>query len=530
MSAHHPSTNSRDTPEQEDKDLEKTPYHANTQDNMKSDTQPSSDSESTAISKSKEKDLEHGAEDHKTTTDPNLIDWDENDPANPLNWSTAKVWCNLGIISFFRFLTPLASSMMAPVTNLILEDFKTNDQTIGSFVVSIYILGYALGPMVLAPLSEIYGRLPIYHINSALFVIWNMACALSPNINALLVFRLFAGLAGSCPVTNGNGSIADCVPREKRGKVTAIFTAGPLLGPVFGPIVGGFLGEGAGWRWIFWLLTIVSGVGTLISFCLQHETYAPILLERRVQKLKQETGNEKLHHKHSNNLTKPEIFRRAIARPLTMLFTSPIVALTSVYAGLVYGYTYLLFTSFERAFESIYNFSNRLVGLTYLGFGIGCAIGLYTIGALSDRLVMHYSKGTEWKPEYRLLPLLPGSLIVPIGLLWYGWSAEAHTHWIVPIIGTAFVGLGTLAIFMPVQSYLIDAFTLYASSAAAANTIFRSMLGAFLPLAGPSLYAALGQGWGNTLLAGIALAFTPMAWVIFRFGERIRKGYPGRVK
>ncbi|KAF2210121.1 hypothetical protein CERZMDRAFT_113546 [Cercospora zeae-maydis SCOH1-5] len=461
---------------------------------------------------------------------PDDVYWTESDPRNPQNWSTTKVWCNLGIISFFRLLTPLASSMMAPVITLVLQDLGTSNETIGSFAVSIYILGYAIGPLILAPLSEIYGRLPVYHANSILFTIWNLACALSPNIGALLACRFLGGLAGSSPVTIGNGSIADCVRKEKRGKVTAIFTIGPLLGPVIGPIAGGFLGEAAGWRWIFWLLTMVSGIGTCVSLCLQQETYAPVLLERITKKLKAETGNEKLHHRYSNNLTKAVVFKRAITRPLTMLFTSPIVFLTSVYVGLVYGYTYLLFTSFERTFETVYGFSGRIVGLTYLGFGVGCAIGLFALGALSDRLVIHYSKGTEWKPEFRLLPLLPGSLIVPIGLLWYGWSAETHTHWIVPIIGTAWIGLGTLAIFMPVQSYLIDSFTLYASSAAAANTIFRSMLGAFLPLAGPSLYEALGQGWGNSLLAFIALAFTPMAWIMFRYGERIRKNHPGKVK
>jgi MFS family permease len=304
------------------------------------------------------------------------------------------------------------------------------------------------------------------------------------------------------------------------------------MGPVLGPTVGGFLGDGAGWRWIFWSLTMASGVGTLASLFLQRETYAPVLLERHTRKLKIKTRNEALYHKHSNNdLTTSETFRRAIARPLSMLFTSPIVFMTSIYVGLVYAYGYLLFTSFEHTFHAIYGFSNRTVGLTYLGFGVGCAIALFVVGAVSDRMVMRYSRGSdEWKPEYRLLPLLPGSLVVPIGLFWYGWSAEAMTHWIVPIIGTAWVGLGTVAIYTPVQSYLIDAFTTYAASAAAANTIFRSLLGGFLPLAGPSLYAALGQGWGNSVLAFIGLAFTPLAWITLRYGEDIRKKYPGRVR
>jgi hypothetical protein len=156
--------------------------------------------------------------------DSNLVDWEIDDPERPLNWSTSAKCLNLGLVSFFRFLTPLASSMVAPVTGLILQDFNTDNETIGSFIVSIYVLGYALGPLVLSPLSEMYGRLPLYHVNNALFTLWNLAAALSPNVGALLAFRLLAGLAGSCPVTIGNGSIADTVAKERRGLVTAIFS------------------------------------------------------------------------------------------------------------------------------------------------------------------------------------------------------------------------------------------------------------------------------------------------------------------
>lgn len=261
---------------------------------------------------------------------------------------------------------------------------------------------------------------------------------------------------------------------------------------------------------------------------MQRETYEPVLLERRTRRLRKELQRPALYHRHTNNVPWKARFSRAIVRPIKMLLTSPIVLLTSLYVGLVYGYTYLLFTSFSPLYENIYGFSQSIVGLTYLGYGIGCAIGLLVFGSLSDRTARRRTEAGdgEWKPEYRLPPLLPGSLVVPIGLFWYGWSAQEHVHWIMPIVGTGFVGLGTLAIFMPVQTYLIDAFDIYAASAAAANTITRSLLGAFLPLAGPSMYGALGQGWGNSLLAFIALAFTPLAWIIYRYGERIRKAYP----
>ena len=117
-----------------------------------------------------------------------------------------------------------------------------------------------------------------------------------------------------------------------------------------------------------------------------------------------------------------------------------------------------------------------------------------------------------------------------MGLFIYGWTAEKHVQWIVPIIGTSLVGIGLLATFMPIQTYLVDAFTIYAASAVAASTILRSLLGALLPLAGRKMYQTLGLGWGNSLLAFIALAMCPISWIFFRYGEKIRTSPRFQVK
>jgi multidrug resistance protein len=400
----------------------------------------------------------------------------------------------MAMVSSICFLTPLASSMVAPGVPLVMREFNTNDEMIGSFIVSIYILGYAIGPLVIAPMSEVYGRLPVYHVNNVLFVIWTMACALSPNVGALLVFRLFAGLAGSCPITIGGGSIADTFNQEERGGAMALFALGPLFGPVIGPVVGGFLSEAAGWRWVFWLITIAAGVLTTAAFFLMRETYEPVLLERRTARLRKETNNPDLRSKLATDLTKKEYFIRAIVRPTKMLFLSPTILIFSIYMAIVYGYLYLLFTTFTLVFEGVYHFSQGSVGLTFLGVGIGSLLGLGVFGSMSDKLVkrMTAKHGGVMKPEYRLPPLIPASFLLPIGLFWYGWSAEKHAHWIVPIIGTAIFGLSTIAMFMCIQTYFVDSFTVYAASAIAANTVLRSLVGAFLPLAGPKMYSALG--------------------------------------
>lgn len=459
----------------------------------------------------------------------NIVDWNSlDDPRRPLNWTNKSKWLNCGIISVLTFLTPLASSMPAPAVPGIMRDFESTNATLASFIVSIYILGYALGPLFIAPMSEVYGRMPVYHTCNILFVVWTIACAVAPNLGALLVFRLLAGIAGSCPITIFGGSIADVFVQEKRGAAMSICALGPLVGPVVGPVAGGFLAQAEGWRWVFWVITIAGGVTAVFSFAFQRETYEPVLLQRLTNQLIKETGNKELRSKLDSGISKTAYFKRAIIRPSKMLIFSPIVLCLSIYMAVVYGYLYLLFTTLTPVYEGVYHFSSGIVGLVYLGIGLGSMSGLVVFGVLSDRILKHLTKksGTgEMKPEYRLPPLVPATFLIPIGLFWYGWSVDKHAPWIMGVIGTGFVGFGMLATFMPIQMYLVDAYTVHAASAIAANTVLRSAVGAFLPLAGPKMYAALGLGWGNSLLAFIALLISPVAYIFYKYGEQIRKRY-----
>lgn len=206
-----------------------------------------------------------------------------------------------------------------------------------------------------------------------------------------------------------------------------------------------------------------------------------------------------------------------------MLARSPIVIILSLYMSIAYSYMYLLFTTFTNVFEVTYGLNTGEAGLAYLGIGIGFCIGQFSVGVFTNKyLKRQRDKNGVAKPEDRLPPLIVGSVLLPIGLFWYGWAAEAHTHWIVPIIGTSFCGIGILYVFLPVQIYLVDAFTLYAASAIAASTVVRSIFGTTIPLAGPALYARLGLGWGNSLLGFIALAFAPTSILLLKYGEKIR--------
>lgn len=122
--------------------------------------------------------------------------------------------------------------------------------------------------------------------------------------------------------------------------------------------------------------------------------------------------------------------------------------------------------------------------------------------------------------------MLPSSILVPAGLFWYGWSLERHTLPVVPLVGLGVFGFGMMGIFQPVQIYVVNTFGKQAASAMAAATVLRSLVGALLPLGGEKMYDTLGMGWGNSLLAFIALVLVPVPLVLMKYGERMRKSDP----
>lgn len=178
------------------------------------------------------------------------------------------------------------------------------------------------------------------------------------------------------------------------------------------------------------------------------ETYAVTLLDRKAKRLRKETGNLSFKSKLDRGFTPAALFKLSIVRPMKMLLFSPIVQSLSFLMALIYGYLYLLFTTFTIVFEGTYGFSSGTVGLTFLGIGLGNLLGLAIFGVVSDRILKKKSAQGEMKPEYRLPPMVYGYFALPIGLFWYGWSAHAKTHWIVPIFGTMLVGIGLLATFV----------------------------------------------------------------------------------
>ncbi|KAF2669754.1 MFS general substrate transporter [Microthyrium microscopicum] len=455
----------------------------------------------------------------------NIVDWDgPDDPQTPMNWPAWKRLTQVVLATAFLLTANLAATMFAPGAAALAKEFHITSPTVITLTVSVYLAGLAVGPMIISPLSELYGRLVVYHICNIVFISFIIGCALAKNTGIFLAFRFLAGCASSGPATVGGGTVADVVPPAQRGRAMSLLFAGPLLGPVLGPIIGGFVSESIGWRWTFWIIAMMAGVFFTISIFFLRETNASVLLEWKAARLRKETGNTALLSKMDRGLTARQLFIRAITRPTKLLILSPIVLLLALLCAFVMGLLFLLFTTFPMVFEEQYHFSAGVSGLSYLGVGLGMGTSLVVFAIFSDK--QQKTPGKQAKLEGRLKPMIWIMPAVPIGIFWYGWAAEARTHWIVPIIGTFVFGFGFLWVLMPTQLYLVDAFGAEAAaSALAANVIVRLVAAAFLPLAGPSLYANLGLGWGNSVLGFIGVAFLPVPFLFYRYGEWLREKF-----
>ncbi|KAF4816004.1 MFS transporter prlG [Colletotrichum siamense] len=459
-----------------------------------------------------------------------VVDWDgEDDKSKPINWPALDKFINVGLVSILTFIASVASAMCAPGVPDMMAEFHSDSQILSSFVVSIFILGYAVGPIMFAPLSEVYGRAVLYHISNVTFTLFSILSAVSPNLAALIIFRFLSGASGAAPLAIGGGTIADLIRPERRGVVVSVYFVGPMLGPAIGPVAAGYITQGLGWRWIFWLTAIPSGAFTVISFFGLRETYPPRLLQNKAAAFQKQ--HPELNFVIPGQMTAAPVstlLLNALVRPLKMFFFSPIVLLLSTILALAYGYTYILLTTFTNVFTSEYGFTTGTVGLVYLGLGVGFSIGAISNGIFNDRMANLRTKKNngDRMPEYRLPLMTRSILLTPVGLFFYGWTAQYHLHWILPIIGSAILGVGLILVMMPLHTYLIDAFTKYAASAIAAATIFRCFVGTFLPLAGEPLFDHLGLGWGSSLLGFIALLFCPVPLLLQKYGEEVRTRFP----
>ena len=414
---------------------------------------------------------------------------------------------------------------ITPTAPQILQEFHSNSTVDRTLLVTIWELGEGIGPFFIAPLSERFGRLPVFHIGNLLALCCLIACALSVSIRMVIAFRFLTGCCLSI-LTLGPAIVGDLFQMEQTGLTMALVMGLQMMADFISPVAGAYIAQDLGWRWSIWLAAIVLGFFSFFLLAVLRETYAVVILKRKAKRLQKESAdNKKYRSKHQARVDASTMFESAI-KPLHILAQSPILILTTSYMTLKYALVSLILATITETMESTYPtvFSPGSVGLTFLSLAIGNTIALIFYSFTSDRYVIHQrkKKGGAFKPESRLVHLFLAALILPVGFLIYGWAMAYHVQYIVPLIGTTVAAFSMTLSTLPIETYVVDVYKIYGASAIAAGVIFRANAGAFLPLIGPPLYHSIGLGWGNSVLALIAAAFIPPLGLLMRYGDWFR--------
>ncbi|KAJ4392118.1 MFS siderochrome iron transporter 1 [Gnomoniopsis smithogilvyi] len=402
-----------------------------------------------------------------TEQDPYIVSWLENDPVNPMNYSNFKKWGITLLVALATLAVAFVSSAYSGGVAEILIEFRQT-QIIGILGVSLFVIGFALGPLIWAPMSELFGRQYLFFGTYMCLTAFNAGAAGSQNIGTLIVLRFLAGSFGSSPLTNAGGVIADMFSAAQRGLATSLFAAMPFLGPVLDRwVLGGFVGETVGWRWIEGVMAIFTGTLWILCTFLVPETYSPVLLRKRAAKLSKLTGKVYVSKQDAQQgrVSLGQAFKTALSRPWILLFKEPIVFLLSLYMAIIYGTLYMLFAAFPIVYQEGRGWSQGIGGLAFMGVAVGMMLAVsYSIwdNKRYIRAIENSPSGFA-PPEARLPPALIGSVCMPIGMFWFAWTNYPSIHWIVSIIGTAPFGFGMVLVFLSVMNYLIDAYVIYAA-------------------------------------------------------------------
>lgn len=460
------------------------------------------------------------------TTKDVLVDFDgPDDPYRPINWPTKKKIVTTMVYGFVTMTATWASSAYSAGTAQVAAQFHVSEE-VATLGTALFLVGFGIGPLLWAPLSEVYGRRIAVLTPMFVAVCFSFGSATAKDFQTLMLTRFFGAFFASAPVTNTGGVLGDLYSPAWRGIAMAGYAMAVVGGPVLGPIVSAavVIQPSLGWRWTEYLTGILQAVVLLIATVLIDESYGPVLLVYKARRLRHETGNWALHARFEEwDVSIGELASKFLVRPIQLILT-PICFLVALYASFCYGILYMQLGAIPIIFGEIRGWGPLVAVLPFLSILLGAILG--AAANVYNQTIYnkaYHAAGNRAVPEKRLPPMMVGSVLFSGGQFVTGWTgARTDIHWIVPCIGLVMMGTGFFTIFQAALNYLVDTFQAYAASAIAANTFLRSCFAAAFPLVVSPLFHNLGVGPGSSITGGFAALLIPVPFVFYVYGKRIR--------
>ncbi|KAI0015952.1 MFS general substrate transporter [Xylariomycetidae sp. FL0641] len=443
------------------------------------------------------------------------------DACHPIHWDQPKKWGIVLVYCFLQTFITLSTTTFVSAEFLVQEKFGGSTQVV-ALGQSMFIVGTAIGPAFLGPLSDIGGRKWIYVASIAVYAVLNIGTALALNLPMLIIFQFLCGAAGSTALSNVAGTIADLFGNlDAAGQPMALFVMSANIGPSIGSPVGEWIADNPklGLPWIFWI-NVIIGAAFAIIMCFVPETLPRMVIKNAVKKQQTSDPAEVAISEEKVDVLREMRFVTSMA--FRIMLTEPIVTFLGIYNGFAYG---LLFLYLDGVFD-VFVVNNGLsyinADLTYLNFVVGVTVMFCFVPVQTWLFRKDHQKHGVSRPEARFLTSLVTVWGFPITLLWFAFTCDGnHSFWS-PVVAGGFLGFCDPLLWLSMLNYIADSYTNLAASAIAAFLIPSFLIAAGCCHIGIVMFANLGAKWAMAVLGFISFGLVALVYVLYFFGPRIR--------
>jgi hypothetical protein len=335
-----------------------------------------------------------------------------------------------------------ATTALIPSIRRIQEDFESNDANLSAFIVYAYVLGFTAGPLLIVPLAELFGQIPLYHCCNLLFNASTCWCAVNKGLGMMALARVLSGCGGAVTESLAAGSIGDIVQGGMSHLPLTVAGMALHLTPAISPLIGSHIYFKWDWAWIFWITATMGGVCTTIGFLLP-ESYEPVLLRMKANERRRRIHNLTLFTPFDENPDQiiTDHCWTAMHQPLRIL-VSPSFFVCSFIPAIGFAFLYIVYINLPQAFRPVYSLPEKDLGFAYLGTAVGIMIASASGAAASERYMKLRARNSDTRTEIRLIPFLCFWPMAGLGLCPYGYFVRQKMHWAGPIVSSGLVGTG----------------------------------------------------------------------------------------
>ncbi|KAI9643520.1 hypothetical protein NHQ30_008139 [Ciborinia camelliae] len=484
--------------------------------------------------------------------DTNYVRWTKTNPRHPRNWSSWRKTYDFGLHIFLDFFTTVISTAGTSASKQARHDLGIGRSfSLFSFDTT-YMLAQAIGGVFFPPYSETFGRKRLFIIATISYCVSSIVITRVTSVAAIIIFRFISGMASALPTIVIAGSAEDIFNTGHRIWMIYAWAVAANVGICMGPILGTFVTDSLGWRWIFYISAIITGLWSILLLFIK-ESRPSKLLMKAVANVREESGDNTLRIRNPDHAPDFRTFAQVtLVRPVKLFFTEPIVFICSVLSAVAFGLLYLFTEALPIMYES-YGFTPSLASLSFVPLAIGIFSGtltrFYDLRIYKRRL----QRGQELEPEDKLTGFAIGAPLLAIGLWWFAWTIPPQVQyvpWIVSMLSLLLVGYAanefdcTLAGYIAdsytvfaasafasiaflralcCAGYIADSYTVFAASAFASIAFLRALCCAGFPLFAGRMFAAITPNKATSILAALATVFCIGPVILARCGKGVRE-------